>query len=61
MLTFLTGAQALIAAAVEGHLKQEKLRGYEIKPAEVKAQPNSRFTAKAESSEFSISVVNGIT
>ncbi|KAF4332211.1 dioxygenase subunit alpha yeaW [Fusarium beomiforme] len=41
--------QEKIASVVENHIKQERLRGCEIKPAEVKAQPNDQITARAES------------
>ncbi|RFN46499.1 hypothetical protein FIE12Z_9259 [Fusarium flagelliforme] len=41
--------QEKIASVVESHIKQERLQGCEIRPAEVKAQPTDKVTAKAES------------
>ncbi|KAF5658585.1 choline monooxygenase [Fusarium heterosporum] len=41
--------QGKIASVVDNHIKQERLRGCDIRPAEVKAQANDRITAKAES------------
>ncbi|RGP73574.1 hypothetical protein FLONG3_6311 [Fusarium longipes] len=41
--------QDKIASVVEAHVKQERLRGCEIRPAEVKAQPTDDITARAES------------
>ena len=60
MLTCLTEYQEKIASVVESHTKQERLRGCEIRPAEVKAQPTDKVTAKAESRKYSTSLSNQV-